>query len=844
MTAVSSFTVAAALAKANSTTTPMNISDTGSNIAANFDQLTAISKKITNITATTPLTISLAQYVKDKAIVSKITTTSTVTVTDVTTSSIADVLKNTKYIDNIVVTTAFNDINANKLAINSAITKAASAIKITGYVIKDSLLNVSTHLDQLNSLGTQLANIVLTDAKPTSTIKVSAGQFVKDQKVIDFILKQGPTVSVSDTASNVASNLDKINANINKVVGGIFIKDSINPLSVTENQLTQDTAALKLIKSAYSLGITQASASFVSPTTYANKITSVSVLDTSANISKNLTKLNALGAKLTDINISDVSNPLKLSVSQLTDNTHIASLLNKIQSSYSISISDASIANIAKITANSLVKYAYNTDVYLVDSAAQVYNNLGNLETVFTTSNYINLKGITLTDITTPTIKITSDQFFNNADILNLISSPYALTISGVSADDLTDILKNLRVSYVAINDTADNIASAFDKLNTNASKLSGITVNLSDTKTPYPISLSSTQFISDNAALGLLKGSYTLGITNALANFNTLSNAATYATHIASVSVKDTSAHIIDNLDALNSLGVKLIDVIQTDPGNTPLQITAAQLSADIGVLNNISTNFSVDVSNVLAAKVDSVLNNSKINFIINSVSVSDTNVNIKVNLDTLETNVSSINALTINDSKFSMVITQDQLANDIDVLNLLAKSNPVVAFKVDLPVLTSSSQVFDVDGANGHINFILHSKTTGTPSDTNFGVISHFTGQDKISFASQAITPLVIQGNVASSSAGLAHIEKTTGVATFSGSDNTLALQIVAVEKAISQTSASQGAIALWNNGLDSYAFISDSSKGVTAGDDLIKLTGVDVSHLHLVNGIITYS
>ena len=136
------------------------------------------------------------------------------------------------------------------------------------------------------------------------------------------------------------------------------------------------------------------------------------------------------------------------------------------------------------------------------------------------------------------------------------------------------------------------------------------------------------------------------------------------------------------------------------------------------------------------------------------------------------------------------------------------------------------------------------MHSKTTGTPSDTNFGVISHFTGQDKISFASQAITPLVIQGNVASSSAGLAHIEKTTGVATFSGSDNTLALQIVAVEKAISQTSASQGAIALWNNGLDSYAFISDSSKGVTAGDDLIKLTGVDVSHLHLVNGIITYS
>ena len=842
MTAVSSLTVAAALAKANSTTTPMNISDTGSNITANFDQLAAISQKITTIDATTPLIISLAQYVKDKAIVSKITTTSTVTVTDVTTNSIADVLKNTKYIDNIVVTTAFNDINANKLAINSAITKAASAIKISGYVIKDSLLNVSTQLDQLNGLGAQLVNVVVTDAKPTSMFKVTVGQFVKDQKVIDFILKQGPTLSVSDTASNIANNIDNLNASVNKLTGGIFITDSKNSLSVSSNQLTQDAAALNLIKSAYSLSINQAPAGFVIPTAYAGKITSISVLDTFANITKNLTKLDALGTKLIGINLSDASKPFKLSVSQLIDNTYTPNILNKIQSSYSLSITDASIAIIAKITANNLVKYAANTDVYLVDSASHVNANLATLETIFNTTAIINLKGITLTDLTVPTFSLTSDQFLNNGDILNLITSPYSVTVSGVITDDMATILKNPHVTKIAINDTSNNISSAFDNINSYALKINGITVNSSDIK--IPISLTSTQFVADNAALSLLKGSYLLDITNAQANFNTLNNAVTYATHIASVSIKDTSARIIDNLDALNSLGDKLIGVAQTDPGNTPLQITAAKFSADIGVLNNISTNFTVNVSDVLAANVDSILNNPIANFIINAVSVSDTNAHINVKLDALKINVSSINAITINDGKFSMAITQDQLANDIDVLNLITKTNSSVIFNVDLPVTNSSTQVFDLDGANGHINFILHSKTTDTPSDSNFGIISHFTSQDTISFVNTATIPLTIQSNLSPASIGLAHIDATTGVATFRGSDNTLALQITAVENAITKTNTIQGSVALWKSGNDSYAFISDSTKGVTAGDDLIKLTGVDVSHLHIVNGVITYS
>ena len=843
MPITSNLSVSSALAQyaANNNTSPMSIADTGSNIATNFDQLNAIAAKITQLNATTPLKISIAQYTKDAAIISKLATTSSVTVFNVTKTNIAEVLKNTKYIDNVIVTTTVNDINIHKSAINSAITIAHSAIKISGFTINDTFLTVSQNINKINSLGVSLNNIVLTDAKPTLKFSVSSGQFVNASKVIDFILKQGPTLSVFDTANNIAANFDKLNLNAKKIVDGILISDQTR-LSITVNQLSTDTAALNLLKGNYTLEITKAPVNFIAPVTYASKITGLSVLDSSANITKNLTVLNALGTKLTGINVSDISNPLKLTYNQLISN---AALLAKVQSAYALSISDASILNLTKITATNSVKFAVNTDVYLLDTSTNVHTNLVKLETLFNTSNLINLKGIKLSDLSTPTFNITSAQYFDNADILNLITSPYSLKVSGVITDDLATLLKNPHVTSVAINDTADSVALAFNALNTNANKITGITINLSDTVKAYPIALTAQQFIADTAALKLLTGIYTLDITNSPANFKTLANYTTYASHITSFSVKDTSANIISNLDALQTLNAKLTDITQTNPSNTPLQITAAQLSADLGVLNKISTNFSVNVSNVLAANVEPVLNNTNFNFLINAVSVSDTNANIKAKLNILESNISSINTITIKDNSFTMAITPDQLFNDIDVLNKLSKTNSSMVFNVDLPVLTPSTLFSDVDGANGHINFILHPKSTDTPSGTNFGNIPHFTGQDKISFTSGSTAiPLTLKGNIATATAGVAHIDTTTGIASFNDADSTLDLQITAIEKALSPSSATQGNVAFWQNGTDSYVFISDATTGVSAGDNLIQLTGIiDVSHLHLVNGAISY-
>ena len=838
MAVTSFFTAAAALVKyqANNNVSPMNIRDTGKNIAAKFDQLAAISKKIIHIKASSPLTISYAHYVKDKVIVSKITTTSTVTITGVTKANIENVLKKARYIDKVVITSSVNSIDSTKTSINSAIVKAGSTIKIVGFVIKDTFLNVSTHIEQLNSLGAKLNNIILSDANPNLILSVTAGQFVNDQKVIGLIVNQGPKLSVSDTANNLANNIDNLSTNANKITGGIFITDALNPISITANQLNNDTAALNLIQSAYTLGVTQAPVNFVAPTAYASKITSISVTDTSANITQNFNALSGLGIKLTSIYVSDAVNPLLLSFSQLTNNS-TANLLNEIQSTYSLSISNATVANLTNITDNTIVKFAVNADFYLADSSVNIFNNIASL-TAINNANLINIKAISFTELSAPNLSLTSVQYLGNADILNLINSPYSLTVSGVLADDLLTVLQNPHVTNIIINDTADNISTAFDSLNTNSLRISAINVNSIDPKTP--ISLLASQFLTDNAALGLLKGNYTLDITNALANFNSQSNASTYASHIASVSVVDSTANIISNLDSLNSLGAKLIDITPISPINTPLEITAAQFTADFGVLNKVLTNFSVNINNVLAGNVNSIINHTDILFNINGLSVSDTSANIIANLDNLETNITALNAIIVNDNKFSMAITLDQLTNDIDVLNFMSKANPAFTYNVNIPVSTP----IDVNGANGHINFILHPNSTGTPTDINFGSITQFTGQDKISFDAPSTKVLIVKGSTAPAVTGLAHIDSTSGLATFSQSDSTLGVQINAVENALSQAGTTLGNVAFWEKGLNSYVFISDATPGVTAGDNLIQLIGVDVSHLHLVNGAITYS
>ncbi|HTT99122.1 MAG TPA: hypothetical protein VMF58_13820 [Rhizomicrobium sp.] len=89
------------------------------------------------------------------------------------------------------------------------------------------------------------------------------------------------------------------------------------------------------------------------------------------------------------------------------------------------------------------------------------------------------LDGITLTDNGTPTFSLSETDLPGAEDVLNLITSPFVLDVTGVLASDALALSGNTLVDAVSVSDSAANILSNFASLQsvTAAGKLGTVTV-------------------------------------------------------------------------------------------------------------------------------------------------------------------------------------------------------------------------------------------------------------------------------------------------------------------------------------------------------------------------------
>ncbi len=116
----------------------------------------------------------------------------------------------------------------------------------------------------------------------------------------------------------------------------------------------------------------------------------------------------------------------------------------------------------------------------------------------------------------------------------------------------------------------------------------------------------------------------------------------------------------------------------------------------------------------------------------------------------------------------------------------------------------------------------------TSAAASSTVFNTITDFaTASDVINYMSA----LTIVTDATAATAGKA-TTTGAGVATFVAADDTLAERIVATEASIQTGTATVGQVAMFQFGSDAYVFISNGTDGVGAGDQLIKLVGVDTT------------
>jgi len=246
---------------------------------------------------------------------------------------------------------------------------AAAQPHVASVAVSDTAAQVVSNLSGLQALAVRgkLGAITLTDrGKPT--LSLSATQLTTDASALASIgspynlavtavaaAKAATTagqpnvaaLAVSDTAANVAANLDALQAlEAGGKLAAITLTDSGKPsLALSAAQLAADASALGSIGSSYSLRVTGVTAVNAAGVAAQPNVALVAVSDTAADVAANLGALQALEAsgKLAGITLTDSGNPaLSLSAAQLAA---YASTLARIGSSYSLTVTDVTATN-------------------------------------------------------------------------------------------------------------------------------------------------------------------------------------------------------------------------------------------------------------------------------------------------------------------------------------------------------------------------------------------------------------------------------------------------------------------------------------------------------------------
>jgi hypothetical protein len=395
---------------------------------------------------------------------------------------------------------------------------------------------------------------------------------------------------------------------------------------------------------------------------------------------------------------------------------------------------------------------------------------------------------------------------------------------------EIEDTVANLEAAYTNGNLTAiQNEAAIFFGIAKPGATNLGLDVRVADTVDHINTMINS----GSDANLASMASSFIVVDTaaNIVASIN--KNNWQSATNIANnIVVKDTYANIKANASVLfnasqsNGDHVEVTKVIFTDIAgadvNSPLVVgTGYTANGQLPQFDFSQATGFAQTSGVSALTVtESVLTQSAVSSLASNTSSAGTNAHSGV-------------ALTIGDSVSSKV-----------AINILSTSsttgNPDTTNSAILSVIATPSSTLTLTK-----NYLLSAGNSGTPSATNSETILGISTGDKISFS----TPMTTVTSPTASS-GLAAVNGSTAVATFSATDTTSAQHITAVEKALNTTSAN-GHVALYTD--NSAATVATTSVLVTdashaagantasAGDNLVQVVGVAPSQVALSGGVL---
>jgi len=598
----------------------MAVNDTGANIAGNLDSLNELGKKISSVkqsNAGVAMSITSGQWFSENAFFTKM-------------------------------------VGGYNLQVSAVAAIKAGAVLADGHVasiqIKDSGAELSARIDSLQNLGVQVSEIEQTDS---ANLSITQAQFTSASGALGRF-KVAPTfdltqvsaasaqtlkanakiisLSVSDNSANIANQLDTLKANAK--LTAIQLTGDVAPLSITAAQVVSDAAVLDKINGGYSLSVSHVAAEDATALGVNSKVTAMSIDGTAATISNNLDALVGLGKTVISVKQSDSGTPIEITSAQWSNANAV---LGKIEGGYSVRVANITAAKAVSVLADSHV-----AAVHIKDSGARLATNLNLLQGL----------GTQVADIEqadTVAMTISAAQLNTNATALAkfLVAPTYNITQARAAA---AGTLANRNdVLSVAVSDSSANIASQLDALQANTELTTITQIGVAS-----PLAITATQMTADADALGKIYGSYSLAVSDVGA-----ADAATVGSnsHVASLTVSDTSSAVATNFSSLNS-NSKLSKINFTG-ASSGMTLSQTQVLAGTATLAKINGAYELSITGVTTANLDEFDANSHVV----SVAVNDTTDHITAAFDQLMAMGPKVSGIAVTTHATEIELTQDQL-------------------------------------------------------------------------------------------------------------------------------------------------------------------------------------
>lgn len=197
--------------------------------------------------------------------------------------------------------------------------------------------------------------------------------------------------------------------------------------------------------------------------------------------------------------------------------------------------------------------------------------------------------------------------------------------------------------------------------------------------------------------------------------------------------------------------------------------------------------------------------------------------------------------NVLTVTGSAVADVIDLSKITHTGAATALVVTGlagNDTIIGTANTDTINGGAGADTMTGGGGADRFVFTTASTGLPSTTNFDIITDYSKVAGTTFDTIAAGNLIMGTQAGVAGAGVATIS-AGGVATFNIADTTFAAHLTAVVAALGNNA---GETAVWQEGANSYMYISDGTAGVSATDVLIQLTGVTSGALTIAGNAVT--